>query len=606
MQEKSIGLYLFSAQFAKTRWRYRCKCLHSKTKLKFFLNHLFEARAHLSKNIRAVHSWVADNLKICLQLITGKNFRDENESYEDVEEFNHDDFLELGFNANHIGRLIAKIKVIAVDYGNLDIVSIVDSAGTKKMILGTIPFEESKNMDDTILAAKLQQNIEMAKRENYYAPVTAMLIPLLDSFLEILQAALFAMDQTSLGFGGCGLNYASVGIDSVPLVYESDQPRLCSSVIIGQIGARKLAPAIVFPTQSKDPVRNAEIIRELYNGTDAIPDDRMIWTRDGASCDGEIMAEYAAYHLKTMVPFRKLYIYDAVSLNDDFKVLATLDKFNTKETVVASHFTSTGAAPDDLFMSAFKDGTDHSNGTKLDITYAYKGLGRWGKNRKKRDDILKTLPISTVREIIEVNHAAVGNMVIPKSNIRVGNLLMIHYPVKYTLGLKKTLKRVLVTDPETIKVPVEDKKSPAEIKNLLNACSQQMKKEKGNRVCLAPGCGRTFTTIKAQRRHTSRCSKWKNVNGDILESRRMVAELTENPGAIERSKKIARKHREERGKSVSTAFHCPGKNCTKCWKSWYNQSTKISIISHVTSCAKVNDTDLTKIFYSHNVFKKYR
>ena len=270
MQEKSIGLYLFSAQFAKTRWRYRCKCLHSKTKLKFFLNHLFEARAHLSKNIRAVHSWVADNLKICLQLITGKNFRDENESYEDVEEFNHDDFLELGFNANHIGRLIAKIKMIAVDYGNLDIVSIVDSAGTKKMILGTIPFEESKNMDDTILAAKLQQNIEMAKRENYYAPVTAMLIPLLDSFLEILQAALFAMDQTSLGFGGCGLNYASVGIDSVPLVYDSDQPRLCSSVIIGQIGARKLAPAIVFPTQSKDPVRNAEIIRELYNDTDAI------------------------------------------------------------------------------------------------------------------------------------------------------------------------------------------------------------------------------------------------------------------------------------------------------------------------------------------------
>lgn len=542
------------------------------------------------------------------KLIRHKNIRNEEENYQDIDEFKHADFKTCGFDENAIGRLVAELKCIEIDFELEDLPALIIEAGDSEFIFGNIDYKNLNELDDENLSSLIEILITKNSKKNAYGPCSSLIQPKLDILIEILAAAIFVDDQTSAQYGGSGLNYFSCGEGKVLVDMHSDQERIRASVLVGGMGKRKAPFAIVIPTQSKSKEKNEQIFRGLFNGENPLPADSWIFHSESGSANGTIMAKYIYLCLKSMVKLKKLRIYDAVSCNDDHKVLHVMEEFDTEGRIVMEHITCIAATPDDRFMWEMKygcraaNGFRHSNGSKIDIAQAYKGIGEFGKEVKTVEGVIKTLPIKTVFKLFKKNFDAVPETTLYKSNLRCGNYLMTHCPRKSTIHLKSFLQKALVVNGNTIPRPEIKLKSNEEIVKIISEEAERLDGPKFE--CPAEQCHLKFKTAREQYQHTSSCIHWRNFDPSILEASLKVKAITQNKDAERQSIRKAELKRSKRSKrkKIGKKFICKG--CNKTWLNWY--SSKPGIFKHISSCKQLTAKMKKDLFYDHPIFKKLR
>lgn len=455
------------------------------------------------------------NLEKCFKLIEGKNIEDVNENYSDILPFTHEDFLNLDYTANEIGRVVAALKLLADKYHVDDLPKVIIEAGKQSFPLGNLSYADAKNLfskeNENHLSSALEILIHKAEKLQPYGEISYELYPLLEKFAAIFQAGVLVMDQTNFVYGGSSLQYFSHGKNTVPIDPVSGQPTLSASIIVGQKGARKTPMASCWPNQSKDPKKNAQMLRGMHNGKHAIPKEARIWFTESGACDGTVMAEWAWLELQTMIDFSILFIYDAIKCNDDSKVLTVLEEKDSFESIVPSHMTGPLASPDDKAMDDFKNGTSISNGVKIDVSHTYKRIGEFAHMMPPKNPYVKVnkpMDIKTAWHIAEKNYNAIDDTTLMKSNLRVGNAMMINLPRQNVYGLKTFMQLALLVDPESLKQQEQNSISPLEIRSHLEVYNQHLQKEKKTCECLADGCNKRFKTLREQMDHTRVCSKW--------------------------------------------------------------------------------------------------
>lgn len=543
----------------------------------------------------------------CFSLISHKNYEFPFETYGDIPEFSHPFFTLANITPDMLGRTIGKFKKLAVD-NDLNLIAIIKNASAIEQCPGVLDWEQSKNMNKTELIRYLQLFVKKNEKIQFYGETcSAEIQELIDELVPMLPPLLWTQDQTCFKIGMPDLKYVSTGLKN-KILLASVKPKATATIICGSNGVTKFPFGLVYPTYSKSASNNREFLRQAINGTNAIPNDALLWANENGYCDGEIMSDYYRYCVRIMPDLPTFLTHDVASPNVADQAVNTLHEMQCVDRLCPSNLTGDLAELDDLFMASLKNGTANADGLKVALSNFYQGIPTASGHVaiKRRDGFLELISIKILYLLIKHEYDKIYHALIEKSFDRSGSLMPQHLPYAQISKCKSFILRLFLTKIETIpclKIRQQEN-TLKKAKQIVTELEKKLDKKRNGWECLAEKCKKKFKTKKQQQKHTDSCRHWKNFSKSRLECMKKAAEYHSTKAKKKASKKKADKIRVQYGRKTTYYFKCPSSACDFHVKNWYYVNNKRKILQHVSKCQFLTNEEFRRLIYTHNLFKK--